>query len=117
MLWPVVWCSGQWSGALASGLVLWPVVATPRRQRCERDERVLCLGVRGVGGVYNVQGLRGGRGVRVSVPCVCTWWPEMALAYALTMSSAMADTVRSRGEQGEAGGLTVGVEGERIAVQ
>ena len=66
----------------------------------------------GLGGVYNVQGLGGGR----SVPCVCTRWPEMALAYALMMWSAMADTVRSGGEQGEAERLTVGVEGERIAV-
>ena len=41
----------------------------------------------------------------------------MALAYTLTMWSALADTVRSDGEQGEAGRLTVGVEGERIAVQ
>jgi len=40
----------------------------------------------------------------------------MALAYALTMWSAMADTVRFDGEQGEAERLTVGVEGERIAV-
>ena len=56
-------------------------------------------------------------GVRASVPCVCTQWPEMALAYALTMWSAMADTVRSGSEQGEAGRLTIGVEGERIAVQ
>ena len=53
----------------------------------------------------------------MSVPCVCTRWPEMALAYAFTMWSAMADTVRSGGEQGEAGRLTVGVEDERIAVQ
>ena len=56
-------------------------------------------------------------GVHVSVPCVCTQWLEMALAYALTMWSAMADTVRSSGKQGEVGRLTVGVEGERIVVQ
>ena len=55
--------------------------------------------------------------MRMSVPCMCTRWPEMALAYMLTMWSAMTDMVRSGGEQGEAGRLTVGVEGERIAVQ
>ena len=55
--------------------------------------------------------------MRVSVPCVCTQWPKMALAYALTMWSALADTIRSGSEQGEAERLTVGVEGERIAVQ
>ena len=95
----VVWCSGRW----------WP----------RHDGGVECsaLASVGLGGVYNVQGLGGGRGGRVSVPCVCTRWPEMALAYALTMWSAMADTVRSGGEQGEAGRLTVGVEGERIALQ
>ena len=42
----------------------------------------------------------------------------MALAYALPVWSAMADTVRSDGEQGETGrGLTVGVEGARVAMQ
>ena len=53
----------------------------------------------------------------VSVSCVCTLWPEMALAYALMMWSALADMVRSGGEQGEARRLTIGVEGERIVVQ
>ena len=48
--------------------------------------------------------------------CVCTRWPKMALAYALTMWSALADTESSGGEQGETGRLTIGVEGERIAV-
>ena len=39
--------------------------------------------------------------------CVCTQRPETALAYALLVWSAMADTVRSGGEQGETGkGLT-----------
>ena len=41
----------------------------------------------------------------------------MALDYALMMWSALVDTVRSGGEQGEVGRLTIGVEGERIAVQ
>jgi len=49
---------------------------------------------------------------------VCTQRPETALAYALPMWSAMADTVRSGGEQGETGrGLTVGVDGDRVAMQ
>ena len=43
-------------------------------------------------------------GVRVSVPCVCTPRPEMALAYTLTVWSAMAITARSGGEQGKTGG-------------
>ena len=42
----------------------------------------------------------------------------MALAYVLPVWSAMADTVRSGGEQGETEwGLTVGVEGDRVAMQ
>ena len=42
----------------------------------------------------------------------------MALAYALQVWSAMADTVRFGGEQGETGrGLTMGVVEEGIAVQ
>ena len=50
--------------------------------------------------------------------CVCSQRPETALAYALLMWSAMADTVRSGGEQGETGrGLTIGVEGDRVAMQ
>ena len=54
---------------------------------------------------------------------VCVWvhvflGPETALAYALPVWSAMADMVRSGGEQGETGrGLTVGVEGDRVALQ
>ena len=72
VLWPVVWCSGRWwprhDGGIASAM-----------SECSALASV------GLGGVYNVQGLGGGRGMRVSVPCVCTQWPEMALAYALTM--------------------------------
>ena len=42
----------------------------------------------------------------------------MALAYALPVWSAMADTVKSGGEQGETGrGLTSGVEGDRVVMQ
>ena len=41
----------------------------------------------------------------------------MALAYALLVWSAMANMVRSDGEQGETGRLTVGVVGDRMAVQ
>ena len=42
----------------------------------------------------------------------------MALAYALPVWSAMADTVRSGGEQGEIGReLTVGVMGDRVVMQ
>ena len=107
MLGPVVatmvWCSSRW----------WP-----RHDGGVASVTSECSALASVGlrGVYNVQGLGGGRGVRVSVPCVCTQWPEMALAYALTMWSAMVDMVRSGGDQGEARRLTVGVEGERIAV-
>ena len=42
----------------------------------------------------------------------------MALAYALPVWSAMADTVKSGGGQGETGrGLTIGVEGDRVVMQ
>ena len=41
----------------------------------------------------------------------------MALAYALPVWSAMADMVRSDGEQGKNRGLTVGVDGDRVAMQ
>ena len=42
----------------------------------------------------------------------------MALAYALPVWSAMADTVRSGGEQGETGrGLTIGVVEDRVVTQ
>ena len=126
VLWPVVatvvWCSGRWSGALP--MVLATVVWCsgwwwPRHESGIASAMSECsaLASMGLGGVYNVQGLGGGRGVHVSVPCVCTRWSKMALAYALTMWSAMADTVWSGGEQGEARRLTVGVEGERIAMQ
>ena len=37
-------------------------------------------------------------GVRVSVPFVCTQWPEMALAYALTVWSAIAGVAKSSSE-------------------
>ena len=50
--------------------------------------------------------------------CVCSQGPETALAYALPVWSAMADKVRSDGGQGETGrGLTVGVDGDRVAMQ
>ena len=41
----------------------------------------------------------------------------MALAYTLTMWSAMAGVARSGGEQGKNRGLTIGVGVEWIAVQ
>ena len=42
----------------------------------------------------------------------------MALAYALPVWSAMANKVRSGGGQGETRrGLTVGVDGDRVAMQ
>ena len=56
-------------------------------------------------------------GVRMSVPFVCTQWPEMSLAYALTVWSAMAGVAKSGGEQGKNRGLTVGVVEDRMAVQ
>ena len=76
VLWPVVatvvWCSGLWSGALAGGLVLWPVVATPRRRRCERDEPVLCLGVRGAWrGLQRPRARRWSRCARECAVLVC----------------------------------------------
>ena len=56
--------------------------------------------------------------VRVSVPCVCTQRPGTALAYALTVWSAMAGVAKSSGEQGKNRvGLTVGVVGDRMAMQ
>ena len=51
------------------------------------------------------------------MPFVCTQWPEMSLAYALTVWSAMAGTARSGGEQGNDWGLIVGVDGDRVAMQ
>jgi len=48
---------------------------------------------------------------------MCTQRPETALAYALPVWSALADTVRSGGEQGKTGGLTIGVDGDRVVMQ
>jgi len=45
----------------------------------------------GLGGVNSVKGLTGGRGVRVSVLCLCAWRPEAALAYTLPVWSVMAE--------------------------
>ena len=42
-------------------------------------------------------------GVRVSVLCLCTQRPEMSLAYALTVWSAMARVAKSGGKQGRVG--------------
>ena len=42
-------------------------------------------------------------GVRVSVMCLCTQRPEMSLAYALTVWSAMAGVAKSGGKQGRVG--------------
>ena len=53
--------------------------------------RVLCHGVRGSEVVV---------GVRVSVLCLCTQRTEMALAYALTVWSAMAGVAKFGGKQG-----------------
>ena len=39
--------------------------------------------------------------VHVSVSFVCTQWPEMALAYALTVWSAMAGVAKSGSKQGK----------------
>ena len=41
----------------------------------------------------------------------------MALAYVLTVWSAMAEVARSDGEQGKNRGLTMGAVEERMAVQ
>ena len=50
--------------------------------------------------------------------CLCIQRPEMALAYALTVWSAMAGVAKFGGEQGKnRGGLTIGVMGDRIAMQ
>ena len=55
-------------------------------------------------------------GVHVSGPCLCTQRPGTALAYALTVWSAMAGVARSGGEQGKIWGLTVGVMGDRMVM-
>ena len=49
--------------------------------------------------------------------CLCIQRPEMASAYALTVWSAMARIAESGGEQGKNRALTVGVVGDRMAVQ
>jgi len=49
--------------------------------------------------------------------CLCIQRLEMALAYALTVWSAMAGIAESGGEQGKNRALTVGVVGDRMAVQ
>ena len=50
--------------------------------------------------------------------CVCSQRPEMALAYALQVWSAMADKVRFGDGQRRTGrGLTVGVVEEGISVR
>ena len=48
--------------------------------------------------------------------CLCTQRPEMALAYALAVWSAMAGFSRVRRRAGENWALTVGVVGDRMAV-
>jgi hypothetical protein len=48
---------------------------------------------------------------------VCTQRPETALAYALTVWSAMAGVAESGGERREKPGLTVGVGVDWIVVQ
>ena len=55
--------------------------------------------------------------VRVSVPCVCTQRLGMALAYALTVWSAMAGVAKSNGEQGKNRGLTFGVVEDWMVMQ
>ena len=55
--------------------------------------------------------------MRVSVLCLCASRPEMALAYALMVWSAMAGVARSGSEQGKNRRLTVGVVEEGMAVQ
>jgi len=42
-------------------------------------------------------------GVRMSVLCLCTQRPEMSLAYALMVWSAMARVAKSDGKQGRVG--------------
>jgi len=49
--------------------------------------------------------------------CLCIQRLEMALAYALMVWSAMAGIAESGGEQGKNRALTVGVVGDRMAVQ
>jgi hypothetical protein len=58
--------------------------------------------------------LRHGRGY--ARECVCTQRPKTALAYALTVWSAMAGVAESGGERREKPGLTVGVGVDWIAV-
>ena len=53
----------------------------------------------------------------MSVLCLCALRLEMALAYVLTVWSAMAGVARSGGEQGKNRGLTVGVVEEGMATQ
>ena len=66
----VVWCSP--CGIGHGGLVLWLVVATPRRRCCERDKRVLCLGVRGAcRGLQCPRAQRWSRCVRECAVLVC----------------------------------------------
>ena len=55
--------------------------------------------------------------MRMSALCLCTYRPEMALAYALTVWSAMARVAGSGGEQGKNRGLIVGVVEEGMATQ
>ena len=54
--------------------------------------------------------------MRVSVLCLCAYRLGMALAYALTVWSAMVGVARSGGEQGKNRGLTVGAMEKRMAV-
>ena len=49
--------------------------------------------------------------------CLCTQRPEMSLAYALAVWSTMAGFSRVRRRAGENRALTVGVVGDRMAVQ
>ena len=56
-------------------------------------------------------------GVCMSGPCLCTQRPGTALAYALTVWSAMAGVAKSGGKQGKNRGLTFGVVEDRMAVQ
>ena len=61
---------------------------------------------------------RSRRGRGCARGCVCTQRPKTALAYVLPVWSAMADMVRSGGEQGnDWGGLTVGVMEDWMVTQ